>query len=110
MTDFKDYREFVGERPGKFFKETLFQGGMLMVGINCLEPGQVQAVHEHPDQDKAYIVMEGTGRFTVGGVVHVAGPGVVVWARAGVPHGVENAHSARLVVLVCMAPPPGEHH
>ncbi len=106
MTNFKNYREHIGTRPEKFFKNTLFQGDMLMVGLNCLEPGQVQAVHDHADQDKVYVVMEGSGRFTVGDMVQAAGLGMVVWAAAGVPHGVENVGSERLTVLVCMAPPP----
>jgi quercetin dioxygenase-like cupin family protein len=106
MSSFKDYREYTGARPDKFYKATLFQGQMLMVGLNCLEPGQTQAVHDHADQDKMYLVLEGVGRFTVGDTVREAGAGVVVWAEAGVPHGVENTGSTRLTVLVCMAPPP----
>ena len=106
MTNFKNYQAHVGARPDKFFKNTLFQGDLLMVGINCLEPGQVQPVHDHTDQDKVYVVMEGSGRFTVGDDVQEAGTGMVVWAQAGVPHGVENRGAERLTVLVCMAPPP----
>lgn len=106
MSNFVDYREQVGSRPDKFFKATLFQGDFMMVGLNCLEPGQVQAVHDHSDQDKVYLVLEGSGRFTVGGEVRETSAGMVVWASAGVPHGVENAADQRLVLLICMAPPP----
>lgn len=49
--------------------------------------------------------MEGSGRFTVSDEVREAGQSEVVWAQAGVPHGVENTGSERLVVLVCIAPP-----
>ena len=108
MTNVADYREHIGTRPEKFHKATLFQGDHLMVGINCLEPGQAQSVHDHADQDKVYIVMEGSGHFTVGDATHDAGPGAVVWAAAGVPHGVENRGDRRLVILVNMAPPPGK--
>ena len=55
-----------GSRPEKFFKATLFRGDALLLGLNCLEPGQVQAAHDHPDQDKFYYVVSGTGRFTLG--------------------------------------------
>jgi quercetin dioxygenase-like cupin family protein len=106
MTNFKNYQDHVGARPEKFFKDTLFQGDRLMVGLNCLEPGQVQSVHDHSDQDKVYIVMAGTGRFTVGDDIREAGTGTVVWAQAGVPHGVANTGAERLTVLVCMGPPP----
>jgi quercetin dioxygenase-like cupin family protein len=106
MTDFKQYQAHVGSRPDKFYKDTLFQGASMMVGINCLEPGQVQPVHDHADADKVYIVMEGRGTFTVGDETREAGPGEVVWAAAGVPHGVTNQGHERLALLVCIAPPP----
>jgi quercetin dioxygenase-like cupin family protein len=106
MSNFSDYRENIGARPEKFYKATLFQGQMMMVGLNCLEPGQAQPVHDHADQDKVYVVLEGSGRFIVGGEVREVGQGMIVWAQAGAPHGVENTGSTRLTVLVCIAPPP----
>lgn len=107
MSNFTDYRQHMGESAGKFYKSTLFQGDMMLVGINCLEPGQAQAVHDHADQDKVYVVMEGSGRFTVGDEVREVTQGGVVWAAAGVLHGVENIEDfERLVLLVCIAPPP----
>lgn len=100
------YQDHVGSKPEKFYKATLFQGGTLMIGLNCLEPGQVQKVHEHAGQDKFYYVIDGTGRFTVGETVTEVGPGHLVWAEAGVAHGVENKGSERLTILVGIAPPP----
>lgn len=101
-----DYRDHVGASPRKFYKATLFSGDFLMIGLNCLEPGQVQAVHDHADQDKVYVVLEGVGRFTVGEAEQEAGPGCVVWAPAGLLHGVRNTGHGRLVILAGMAPPP----
>lgn len=100
------YRDHVGRRAEKFYKTTLFQGEQLMIGLNCLEPGQAQPLHDHPHQDKFYYVIEGTGRFTVGDEVAEAGEGHVVWAGSGVPHGVENRGPERLTILVGIAPPP----
>ena len=105
-TNIVDYREQTGSKPEKFYKTTLFQGDYLMLGLNCLEPGQVQKVHEHADQEKFYYVIEGVGHFTVGETVTEAGPGLVVWAEAGRPHGVENRGAGRLTLLVGIAPPP----
>ena len=106
MTDFADYRDACGSRADKPFKSTLFSGAQMMLGLNCLEPGQVQAVHRHEGKDKFYFVLEGEGEFVVGEQREVAGPGLCVWAPAGVDHGVTNAGDRRLVVLVGMAPPP----
>lgn len=106
MSSFASYRDHADSRPDKFYKATLFEGDMMMVGLNCLEPGQIQPVHDHADQDKVYVVLEGSGRFTVGDEVRTAAAGTVVWAQAGAPHGVENTGTTRLTVLVCIAPPP----
>lgn len=98
--------DHTGARPDKFFKTTLFRGDALLLGLNCLEPGQTQPAHDHADQDKFYYVMEGTGRFQVGEAFVVAGPGEVVWAPAGVVHGVANEGDSRLSLLVGIAPAP----
>lgn len=106
MSDFTHFGEHVGARTDKHYKTTLFSGDHLMVGLNCLEPGQEQAVHDHSDQDKVYHVLEGEGVFSVAGEERCAGAGVVVWAQAGVPHGVRNEGAGRLTLLVCIAPAP----
>ncbi len=106
MSTFTHYRDHVGSRQDKHYKATLFEGDHLMVGLNCLEPGQSQPIHDHGGADKVYVVMEGRGLFKVGEETREAGVGEVVWASAGVPHGVENQGSQRLVLLVSIAPPP----
>jgi mannose-6-phosphate isomerase-like protein (cupin superfamily) len=104
MSNFVDYRERIGSNPDRQFKTTLFESGRLMLGLNCLEPGQSQHVHTHADQDKFYFVAEGTGEFVVGDEKKRAGQGMVVWAPAGVTHGVTNTGTERLVLLVGIAP------
>jgi quercetin dioxygenase-like cupin family protein len=108
MTMFADYRVFTGANPEKFFKSTLFQSERLLLGLNCLEPGQEQHVHTHAGQDKFYYVVEGSGTFRVGAEEREAGAGTVVWAPADMPHGVVNTGAARLVLLVGIAPAPGK--
>ena len=98
--------DHVGARPDKFYKATLFRGDALLLGVNCLEPGQTQAPHDHAGQDKFYYVVEGVGRVQVGDAWASAGPGEVVWAPAGVVHGVSNEGDGRLTLLVGIAPAP----
>ncbi len=107
MQYFKDYREHFGTSASKFYKTTLFDSPRLLVGLNCLEPGQMQAQHAHAGQDKFYLVLEGAGTFTIGSDRQEAGEGTVVWAPAGVEHGVENTGDRSLILLVGMAPAPG---
>jgi quercetin dioxygenase-like cupin family protein len=108
MENFKDYHDFTGSNPEKFFKSTLFQSEHLLLGLNCLETGQSQSMHTHEAQDKFYFVLEGQGEFTIGAERQAAGPGYVIWAPAGEEHGVTNEGEERLVVLVGIAPSPGK--
>ena len=101
------YPDHIGSSAEKFFKSTLFQSSRLLLGLNCLEPGQTQATHTHADQDKFYVVIEGQGAFAIADEIYQAGPGMVIWAPAGVLHGVTNRGDTRLVLLVGIAPAPG---
>jgi len=87
---------------GKFAKVDLARGDHLLAGLNCFEPGQSQAVHAHAGADKFYLVLEGKARMQVGSEESEAGPGTLVWAPAGVPHGVLEAVE-RCVMLVAMS-------
>ena len=104
MSNFTNYRTHIGFNRDKQFKATLFKSGRLMLGLNCLEPGQEQSGHTHDEQDKFYFVVEGVGDFVVGEEERTAGEGMVVWAPAGMPHGVANNGKKRLVLLVGIAP------
>ena len=106
MTNFADYRTHTGSNPDKFFKSTLFHTQRLLLGLNCLDPGQTQSVHTHADQDKFYFVVEGEGEFVVGGETRKGGPGLAIWVPAGVEHGVTNTRTRQLVLLVGIAPAP----
>lgn len=104
MLPLTHYSHHTGSNPAKFFKSTLFQSANLLLGLNCLDPGQAQAPHAHAGQDKFYYVIEGEGAFELGDETYHGGPGSVVWAPAGVPHGVTNPGDSRLVLLVGIAP------
>ena len=90
---------------GKAAKADLWAGERLFVGLNCFEAGQSQEVHAHAGADKFYYVCSGRARLTVGEETREVAAGAVVWAPAGVPHGVEQALE-RTVLLVGIAPPP----
>jgi quercetin dioxygenase-like cupin family protein len=93
-------------RPDKMGKVDLVRGEQMSAGLNCFEPGQEHAAHTHAGQDKMYLVLEGSGDFTVGVEHSTLWPGDIVFAAAGVSHSVRNTGQNRLVVLVTFAPPP----
>jgi len=86
-------------------KSDLVRGVSLFLGLNTFETGQRQAPHVHDGADKFYLLLSGKARMIVGDETREVGPGIVVWAPAGEPHGVVEALE-RTVMLVGMAPPP----
>jgi quercetin dioxygenase-like cupin family protein len=76
------------------------------VGLNAFEPGQSHALHAHVGMDKMYQVLEGEGMFLLDGRELPARAGELLVAPEGVPHGIHNTGSARLLVLAILAPGP----
>jgi len=73
----------------------------LLLGLNCFEPGQAQRVHAHESADKFYLVLSGKATLVVGDARVEAAAGDLVFAGAGVPHGVD-AVAERTVMMVGM--------
>ena len=93
-------------RADKMGKSTLFETSRLLVGLNAFEPGQSHPLHSHSGMDKLYQVVDGSGVFLLEGreLPMVAGDLLVV--PEGVPHGVRNTGSGRLLLLAILAPAP----
>ena len=99
----KDHAKF---QPDKMVKIALATTEHAQLDLYCVAPSQSQKPHTHGDQDKIYYVVEGRGRFRIGGEELALEAGEAVVARAGVEHGLVNASAAPLLVLVVVTPPP----
>ena len=99
----KDHAKF---QPDKMAKIALATTERAQLDLYCVAPGQSQKPHTHGDQDKVYYVVEGRGRFRIGGEELALEAGEAVVARAGIEHGLVNAGAAPLLVLVVVTPPP----
>ena len=96
-------------RDDKMGKATLFESPRLLVGLNAFEPGQAHALHAHVGMDKVYHVVEGDGVFLLEGRELPMAAGDLLVAPDGVPHGVKNTGTARLLVMAILAPAPSGH-
>lgn len=90
----------------KMGKATLFKSERMMVGLNAFEPGQEHKLHAHQGMDKMYQVIEGSGLFLLDDREVAMEAGVLLIAPAGVPHGIRNTGSERLLVLAVLSPSP----
>lgn len=93
-------------RADRMGKATIFQSSRLLVGLNAFEPGQSHALHAHAGMDKMYQVLEGEGVFLLEGRELPMAAGDLLVAPEGIPHGVKNTGSGRLLVLAILAPAP----
>jgi quercetin dioxygenase-like cupin family protein len=93
-------------RADKMGKTTLFASSRLLVGLNAFEPGQSHALHAHQGMDKVYQVVEGSGLFLLEGRELPMTAGDLLIAPEGVPHGVRNTGTGRLLVVAILAPAP----
>lgn len=98
--------EHASYSPNKMGKSTLFESSRVLVGLNAFEPGQEHALHAHAGQDKVYHVLEGEGVFLLEDRELAMHAGDLLVAPEGVPHGVRNTGSRRLLVLAILAPAP----
>lgn len=85
--------------PEKMQKLDCVETGRLLLGLNCFEPGQSQRVHAHAGADKFYLMLSGKAKIVVGSEARDVAAGDLVFAPAGVEHGVETAYE-RAVMLV----------
>ncbi len=101
---FKNLQDGFSFSSEKMKKNNMFETSRLVCDVYCFEPGQEQKVHSHDDQDKVYLVLEGTGSFKVGSEEKHLSKDMVVLAEGGIDHGVKNTGSSRLTLFVFVAP------
>ena len=99
-------REHAVYRADTMGKATIFESARLLVGLNAFEPGQSHALHAHASMDKVYAVVEGEGVFLLEDRELPMRAGDLLVAPEGVPHGVRNTGTGRLLVLAILAPAP----
>jgi quercetin dioxygenase-like cupin family protein len=100
------WQEHVKFARDKMAKVSLSSTERTQLDLYCVAPGQSQKAHTHDAQDKIYYVLEGAGRFHLGGSDLRLAAGEALVAPAGVEHGLVNDGTDSLVMLVVVAPPP----
>ena len=86
-------------------RKRLFKTDQLWAEIACYEPGQSTAMHAHPREEEAILVLEGTARMEIDGREMVVPAGSVVRFPARVQHDVRNPGPDRCVIMFFKANP-----
>lgn len=70
-----------------------------------IAPGQITALHRHPQSEELYHVVGGEGLMTLGDRQFHIECGDTVAISPGTPHRVQNTGTETLVILCCCSPP-----
>lgn len=94
-----ELREQVDYQAGQIISRTLVQNELMSMTLFAFEKGEEISTHA-AGGDAMVTVLEGTGRFTVGGVPHLVQAGETLVMPAKVPHAVYAEEAFKWILTV----------
>lgn len=91
--------DLVSVQPGQVVSKTLAQNKAVSVTLFAFDLGEEIGTHDSTG-DAMVTVLEGTGRFTVGGTPHLVKAGETLVMPAGVPHAVYGEEAFKWLLTV----------
>jgi quercetin dioxygenase-like cupin family protein len=98
--------------PDKRVRKMLFKSDQLWSEIACYEPGQSTVMHQHPKEEEAIYVLEGTAHMNIDGHEVAVRAGSIVKFPQAVMHDVRNLGPERCVIMFLKVNPKvlkGQH-
>lgn len=89
----------ISAQPGQVVSRTLAQNSHVSVTLFAFSRGEEISTHESTG-DALVHVLEGTGRFTVGGVEHLVHAGEALVMPAKIPHAVYATEDFKWILTV----------
>lgn len=85
--------------PGRVVSKTIAQNDAVSVTLFAFAEGE--EISTHASKGDAFVtVLEGTGRFTIGGKPHVLAAGQSIVMPAGIPHAVYGQQAFKMLLVV----------
>ena len=91
--------ELIPYQDGQIASKTLAQNDAVSITLFSFEKGEEISTHASGG-DAMVQVLEGTGRFTVGGEAHLLSAGESIGMPAGVPHAVFGQERFKMLLTV----------
>ena len=85
--------------PDKRVRKMLFKSDQLWSEIACYEPGQSTVMHQHPKEEEAIFVLQGSANMNIDGQEVVVPAGSIVKFPNAVLHDVRNLGTERCVIM-----------
>ena len=96
--------EMIEFSAAKRIRKKLLGSKRLVGELLCYEPGQSTPLHQHPQQDECFFVLEGSGTLTAGEATKPIRATDLILVPAQVPHALVADGGSRLVLLFFKAP------
>ena len=94
-----ELKDQVSYQPGQIVSKTLVQNGAVSITLFAFDKGEEISTHDSTG-DAMVQVLEGKGKFTVGGKEHFCCAGDVLIMPAKVPHAVYAEESFKMLLTV----------
>ena len=91
--------ELVDYQDGQIISRTLAQNGAVSLTLFAFERGEKISTHA-AGGDAMVTVLDGTGRFTIGGAVHLVHAGETIVMPKNVPHAVYGEERFKMLLTV----------
>ena len=91
--------ELVDYQDGQIISRTLAQNGAVSLTLFAFERGEEISTHA-AGGDAMVTVLDGTGRFTIGGAVHLVHAGETIVMPKNVPHAVYGEEHFKMLLTV----------
>ena len=91
--------ELVDYQDGQIISRTLAQNGAVSLTMFAFERGEEISTHA-AGGDAMVTVIDGTGRFTIGGAVHLVHAGETIVLPKNVPHAVYGEERFKMLLTV----------
>ena len=91
--------ELVDYQDGQIISRTLAQNGAVSLTLFAFERGEEISTHA-AGGDAMVTVLDGTGRFTIGGAVHLVHAGETIVMPKNVPHAVYGEERFKILLTV----------
>lgn len=92
-------KDQINYHDGQIVSKTLVQNELMSMTLFSFEKGEEISTHA-AGGDAMAIVLEGTGRFTVGGVPHILKAGEMIIMPKDIPHAVYGEERFKMQLIV----------
>ncbi len=98
-----DLAGMVEAGPGQVVSRTLAQNPAVSITLFAFDQGEEISTHASHG-DAMVTVLEGTGKFTIDGMEHIASKGQILVMPAGKPHAVYGQEAFKMLLVVVFPP------